>query len=62
MKPVKAMLRFRCPYPQHTELKTVKMYDGEILLPIWSKASSTESRIICDEKDPIVDFDIVEYE
>ena len=61
MKPVKSMIKFRCPYPDLIPGKT-SMYQGTIYLQPWAPASSTETRLIIDDSLTMTEYDNLIYE
>eukprot|EP00051_Salpingoeca_urceolata_P002337 m.49286 g.49286 ORF g.49286 m.49286 type:complete len:444 (+) comp12062_c0_seq3:114-1445(+) len=58
MRPRCALLNFRLPWQEGT----TPYFDGEILLPVWSAATATESRLIVQNIDEMKDYDNNEYE
>lgn len=61
MKPAKAMLKFRCPYPTAIPGKTSMLRGTPILQP-WAPANSTETRLVVDDSLQTVDYDHLMYE
>jgi len=65
MEPVKAMLKFKVPYPNLPEMKKMGGVDylaGEILLPIWGPVTTTETRLIPDIPIHHTHYDFKAYE
>ena len=56
------MLKFRCPYPDIFPEKSIKMLRGDILLQAWAPSNSTETRLITDGYQEIVEYDNLNYE
>lgn len=61
MKPVKSMIKFRCPYPDIIKENT-RMFKGIILLQPWAPPTSTETRLIVDSDLTIIEYDNLKYE
>jgi cap2 methyltransferase len=61
MKPVKSMLKFRCPYPDLIKEPT-RMYKGQIFIQAWAPPTSTETRLVVDDSLEMHDYDNYAYE
>jgi cap2 methyltransferase len=61
MQPIKSMIKFRCPYPDIIKEPTV-MYQGTIFLQPWAPPTSTETRLVIDNKLNITKYDNLKYE
>lgn len=62
IKPIKAHLKFRLPYPTAYPSQYIEYYDGVIMFQPWAPVSSTETRLILDALAKKITYDIKEYE
>lgn len=61
VRPVKSMIKFRCPYPDVIKTPT-KMYQGSIYIQPWAPPTSTETRLVIDRQLIVTDYDNLKYE
>lgn len=61
MKPIKSMLKFRCPYPNILQ-EPCRMFKGTLFFQVWPPPSSTETRLIVDDSLEMMTYDCLAYE
>lgn len=61
MKPVKSMIKFRCPYPDIIT-GSIPMYKGTVIIQPWAPPTSTETRLIINQELVMVEYDNHVYE
>jgi cap2 methyltransferase len=62
LQPLKAMLKFRCPYFKKENSNFIRMLSGEIFFQPWAPHSSTETRLICDPQSAWKQYEVQKYE
>lgn len=61
MRPIKSMIKFRCPFPNVIK-ENIKMYQGLIFVQPWAPPTSTETRLVIDYELNIIEYDNLKYE
>lgn len=51
LKPLKAMIKFRCPYPTDYDSSCIEMLGGQILVIPWGCPSRTEARLVTSAEE-----------
>ena len=62
LKPIKAMIKFRCPYPTEFDKPSIQMLDGDILIAPWGCHSRTEARLITSADKEMIEYNLKDYE
>jgi len=61
LKPIKAMLKYRCPYANVIDGGS-QMFKGTLFLQAWAPPSSTETRLVVDDSFELTTYDHLAYE
>eukprot|EP01084_Bolivina_argentea_P249000 416657_1 len=63
INPLKALLKFRCPYPGIlTDFSKYKYFDGILYFQPWLGPTSTEMRLVVDKRSKLKEYNIYKYE
>ena len=65
MKPVKALLKFRCPFPHlmpENKRKIMKSFSGTIYFETFAGPTSSETRLVPDSYEKLIEYDCKDYE